>query len=259
MTHPAPASQASSASAEYTIDELAAHTGVPSRTIRFYQARGVLPPPKRRGRIAVYDAVHAERLRTVGALQGKGLRLQAIRDVVSDADGDAEAVRKWFGVDPPTPDADELPELLTEQELKGMLGNPSQGALNRLVRRGALDRQGQGAQVRYAVVTPGLLVLARRLASAGVDLETAIRLQEILERRFARAARDVVGCAIGKLRKRLNDDARHDGASAVLAKLFGEGGLGEEAVRLIFSRELQRAVEAALVPDESSRQGGGGL
>src|SRR5689334_19178992 len=105
MTPSAPASEASSAaSAEYTIDELAAHTGVPSRTIRFYQARGVLPPPRRRGRIAVYDEVHAERLRTVGALQGKGLRLQAIRDVVSDADRDAEAVRKWFGVDPPAPE-----------------------------------------------------------------------------------------------------------------------------------------------------------
>lgn len=250
MTHPAPASQASSAVAEYTIDELAAHTGVPSRTIRFYQARGVLPPPKRRGRIAVYDEVHAERLRTVGALQGKGLRLQAIRDVVSDADRDAEAVRKWFGVDPPSPEGDELPELLDEAELKRLLGNPSQGAINRLVRRGALDRQGQGAAARYCVVTPGLLVLARRLAKAGVDLETAIRLQEILERRFARAAREVVGCAIGKLRTRLSHDEKREGASAVLAKLFGEGGLGEEAVRLIFSRELQRAVETALAPEE---------
>src|ERR1700741_5219254 len=83
---------------EYTIDELAAYTGVPSRTIRFYQARGVLPPPRKRGRIAVYDEVHVERLRAVGALQGKGLRLQAIREVVSDEDRDAEAVRKWFGV-----------------------------------------------------------------------------------------------------------------------------------------------------------------
>ena len=31
---------------EYTIDELAARSGVPSRTIRFYQAKGVLPPPR---------------------------------------------------------------------------------------------------------------------------------------------------------------------------------------------------------------------
>ena len=31
--------------AQYTIDQLAAKTGVPSRTIRFYQAKGVLPPP----------------------------------------------------------------------------------------------------------------------------------------------------------------------------------------------------------------------
>lgn len=251
MTPSAPASQPISATSEYTIDELAAHTGVPSRTIRFYQARGVLPPPKRRGRIAVYDEVHAERLRTVSALQGKGLRLQAIREVVSDEDRDAEAVRKWFGVDPSNGESEELlPALLSEEDLRRHLGNPSQGALNRLVRRGAIDRQGSGAELRYCVVTPGLLELARRLAKAGVDLETAIRLQEILERRFARAARDVVGCAIGKLRSRLSRDAKHDGAMLALERLFGEGGFGEEAVRHIFIRELQRAVDAALVPKD---------
>jgi DNA-binding transcriptional MerR regulator len=251
MTPSAPASQGSAVASEYTIDELAAHTGVPSRTIRFYQARGVLPPPRRRGRIAVYDEVHAERLRTVSALQGKGLRLQAIREVVSDEDRDAEAVRKWFGVDPAATDGEELPALLTEQELKRHLGNPSQGALNRLVRRGAIDRQGDGADLRYSVVMPGLFVLARRLARTGVDLETAIRLQEILERRFARAAREVVGCALGKLRSRLNREAKHDGAMLALEKLFGEAGFGEEAVRLIFTRELQRAVEAALLTDDA--------
>ncbi|MDP6080909.1 MAG: AMP-binding protein, partial [Arenicellales bacterium] len=55
MQHPTP-------ELEYTIDELAAETQVPSRTIRFYQSKKALPAPERRGRKAVYTAEHAERL-----------------------------------------------------------------------------------------------------------------------------------------------------------------------------------------------------
>jgi len=249
---PPPAPDSFSAS-EYTIDELAAYTGVPSRTIRFYQARGVLPPPRKRGRIAVYDEAHADRLKAVGALQDKGLRLQAIREVVSDADRDAEAVRRWFGLDAVgAADSDEVPQLLTDEELKRHLGSPSPGAINRLIRRGALQRHGQGVERRYAVLNPSVLVLARRLSASGVDLETAIRLQEILERRFARAAREVVGCAIDKLRHRLSRESKREGAMLTLAALFGDGGIGEDAVRLIFSRELQRAVELALRPESAA-------
>src|SRR5712672_1325849 len=83
---------------EYTIDELAARTGIPSRTIRFYQAKGVLPGPRKRGRVAVYDDAHAQRLRVVGELQDKGLRLRAIRDIVARKDLDSEVIHKWLGV-----------------------------------------------------------------------------------------------------------------------------------------------------------------
>src|SRR5690606_19593317 len=41
-----------------TIDELAAQTGVPTRTIRFYQARGALMRPEIRGRVAYYGDAH---------------------------------------------------------------------------------------------------------------------------------------------------------------------------------------------------------
>ena len=43
-----------------TIDELAAQVGVPTRTIRFYQARGALMRPEIRGRVAYYGDAHVE-------------------------------------------------------------------------------------------------------------------------------------------------------------------------------------------------------
>ncbi|MGZ6353720.1 MAG: MerR family transcriptional regulator, partial [Ktedonobacteraceae bacterium] len=38
----------------HTIDELAHLSGMPSRTIRFYNTEGMLPPPTMRGRVAYY-------------------------------------------------------------------------------------------------------------------------------------------------------------------------------------------------------------
>ena len=40
------------------IDDLAHLSGVPSRTIRFYNTQGLLPPPLMRGRVAYYNQEH---------------------------------------------------------------------------------------------------------------------------------------------------------------------------------------------------------
>ena len=45
---------------KYTIDELAAASHVPSRTIRFYQSKGVLMAPQIKGRVAFYGDEHVE-------------------------------------------------------------------------------------------------------------------------------------------------------------------------------------------------------
>jgi DNA-binding transcriptional MerR regulator len=64
---------------QMTIDEFAAEIGMTTRTVRSYQARGLLPAPKRMGRSPVYDSFHLTRMRTVLRLQHKGLPLEAIR------------------------------------------------------------------------------------------------------------------------------------------------------------------------------------
>jgi DNA-binding transcriptional MerR regulator len=42
----------------HTIDELAHISGMPSRTIRFYNTQGMVPPPTMRGRVAYYGEEH---------------------------------------------------------------------------------------------------------------------------------------------------------------------------------------------------------
>jgi DNA-binding transcriptional MerR regulator len=231
---------------EYTIDELAARTGVPSRTIRFYQAKGVLPAPRKRGRVAMYDDSHAERLQVVGELQDKGLRLRAIRDIIAREDLDSDAIHKWLGVGEKLGSLlDDTPQLLTEDELKKHLHDPPPGVLARLVRKGAVEPRGDGLARRYLVQSPALLTLCGRLNEAGVDVETAITLHEILQRRFARAAREVVEYAIKKIGHGFGRSAEPEDVMTAIEAMFQEG-VGSEAVRLIFTKELEHAVQDAL-------------
>lgn len=73
---------------EYRVEELAAATGVGVDTIRFYQGRGLIAPPERRGRVAWYGEEHAEQLRRIRALKEQGFKLEQIRRVLEhDADG----------------------------------------------------------------------------------------------------------------------------------------------------------------------------
>jgi MerR-like DNA binding protein len=72
----------------YRIEQLAAVSGVRAETIRFYQGRGLLPPPKRAGRIAHYGESHRKRLARIRSLLDQGLTLALIKRVL---DGGAKA------------------------------------------------------------------------------------------------------------------------------------------------------------------------
>ena len=61
-----------------TLGELAEQSGASARTIRFYIARGLLPPPEGAGRAAAYGPRHLERLKKIRALQAQGLTLAEI-------------------------------------------------------------------------------------------------------------------------------------------------------------------------------------
>jgi DNA-binding transcriptional MerR regulator len=63
----------------YTIGELADAAGVTTRTIRYYTAEGLLPPPETRGRYALYSADHLRRLHMIARLKDAYLPLGEIK------------------------------------------------------------------------------------------------------------------------------------------------------------------------------------
>src|SRR5437588_3519720 len=64
---------------EYRIEDLARTAGVAVDTVRFYQGRGLLPAPRRDGRVTWYGDTHLERLQRIRALQQRGFTLAVIR------------------------------------------------------------------------------------------------------------------------------------------------------------------------------------
>lgn len=79
-------------SSTFSIDELARAAEISSSTIRYYQGKGLLDPPRREGRHGVYGLAHLRRLRHITRLQERGFSLAAIAEIVeADKRGDTVA------------------------------------------------------------------------------------------------------------------------------------------------------------------------
>jgi DNA-binding transcriptional MerR regulator len=78
---------------EMRVEQLSAQADVSVDTIRYYQSKGLLDPPRREGRIAWYGDEHLERLSRIRTLQQRGFTLATIARLVSgDLDAADEAL-----------------------------------------------------------------------------------------------------------------------------------------------------------------------
>ena len=98
---------------EYRMEELAKEAGITVRTLRFYRERGLIPPPRREGRIAWYDEHHLARLRTIAALLERGHTLNGIADLATAFETGRD-VGEVLGLGEPT---EETPVRLTPEAL----------------------------------------------------------------------------------------------------------------------------------------------
>lgn len=98
---------------EYRMEELAEEAGITVRTLRFYRERGLIPPPRREGRIAWYGDHHLARLRTIAALLERGHTLNGIADLATAFESGRD-VGEVLGLGEPT---EETPVRLTPEAL----------------------------------------------------------------------------------------------------------------------------------------------
>ncbi|MDH4282528.1 MAG: MerR family transcriptional regulator [Myxococcales bacterium] len=226
--------------ARYTIDQLAALSGVPSRTIRFYQSKGALPAPVRSGRKAYYDASHVERLHLIARLQDRGLQIRAIRNLLEQLDLGQTSLEDWLGFEAElrTPWSEDVPQLFTEQEIQERLQDRPPGLLAALLRVGLLEREAN----QYLVRSPALLKMALTLEANGIDVDTAKEATSILSRHLSKAAHE--------LSLHFHEhvhDRKHEGGPDNSAKLLNAlKPIALDAVAVVFAHEIQEALEQML-------------
>lgn len=226
-----------SGDADHTIDDLARISQVPSRTIRFYQSKGVLPKPTLKGRVAYYGKPHLERLELIASLQDRGLRIDAIREVVLRIDKGELDLGEWLGLEAQLqqPWANDKPVTVDEAEIYELAGRKRAGLITDLVRGKLIERRGSV----FFVPSPALLAMAGKLEAAGLDLEDVARAGEILKKHLGRGAKELTELVLD----------RAEGSDVDRARAIEEiRPLVMEAVQLIFAQaaehELRGIVES---------------
>jgi DNA-binding transcriptional MerR regulator len=144
----------------FTVDELAAITGMTVRTTRYYAGLGLLPPPMRRGRMAYYSAQHRARLELIRALQDHGFTLAAIEKYLARIPADASvedlAVQKAMLTSWKTGGH----EVVTRRQLETRAGRKlSDEDVQRLTATLAVEDLGDGKFELLPAFTVGLQVL----------------------------------------------------------------------------------------------------
>ena len=178
----------------YRVDELAAHCGVSVDTVRFYQAKGLMPPGLREGRVSWYSEEHRQRLARIRDLKEKGFSLATIRRLLAgelDAADEALASALASAIPGDDTDGDQGPEeLLTLEEFAARTGIPE--ALIQVIERQGLLVAPPGDGPRYTSADV-------RAASAGIALlEAGLPLDELLAlaKEHDRAARATAARAV---------------------------------------------------------------
>jgi DNA-binding transcriptional MerR regulator len=181
----------SSASGEYTVDEVAELTRTTVRTIRWYQSEGLLPPPRRVGRVAVYDAEHLSRLEAIRDLQEHGLTLTAIRRLLDRAPGSAAPTALAFVRTAVAQTVAPGGDVVTLAQLGERLGlTPDEAADPAILEELGIARALPDG--RWQITVPAAVEASARLARLGVPMDARIRLTRMFREHTDAMARAVV-------------------------------------------------------------------
>jgi DNA-binding transcriptional MerR regulator len=158
-------------SPSWSIDELAALAGVPTRTLREYRTMGVIDPPRRQGRVGRYDESHRRRLELVARLQERGYSLAAIRDLCTASASGSTLEDVLGGVAAGA--IDDGAVALSTDALERAVPAMAESTVRRVaVDAGLVFPDGDGWVVR----APALLSLVGDAVAAGADPLAAVRL-----------------------------------------------------------------------------------
>jgi DNA-binding transcriptional MerR regulator len=77
----------------YDVAQLSSISGLSVDTIRYYQTQGLLQPPDKQGRRAVYGEEHRRRLERIRDLTDRGYSLKSLRELFAEDGNDTRVLR----------------------------------------------------------------------------------------------------------------------------------------------------------------------
>ncbi len=233
--------------AEYRIDDLARAAGTSVRNVRYYQDGGMLPPPRRQGRVALYSDAHLARLRLITRLLERGYTASNITELVSawelgrdlsDVLGLESVVSGFL--------SDEIAGYLTASEIHALFATPEveSGLIDKVVHAGLAAPEGD----RYRVPSPRVLRAIAELIRTGAPLGAVLELSGHLLHSIDDTVRDLVS-AIAEHVLRDREQGWIPSASEIpeLARLIKQvKPLASTAATAAVSLSLERHIEDIL-------------
>lgn len=222
---------------EYRVADLARAAQTSVRNVRVYQDRGLLPPPRREGRIGLYSDAHLARLRLINRLLARGYTFATIGELF-DAWGKGKDLADTLGLREAltAPWTQEEAVRLTRAEVGRRFGTPfPPSAVERAVELGMLVPEGKDGTA-FLVPSPSLLDAGCELVAAGVPLEVVLDLAAAVQDDMSRVAKRFISLLLDHIAE--TDDEQH-----LTGPLSGE--VAERVVRL--RPYAQRTVDALLL------------
>jgi DNA-binding transcriptional MerR regulator len=159
--------------AEYRIDDLARAAAMTTRNVRAYQDRGLLHPPRRAGRVALYDESHLTRLHLIGSMLARGYTTAHITEMLT-AWARGQDLADVLGVEDVLirPWSDEVPTSMPLRRARELAGD--RAGFDRLVALGLITVQG----ARARVTRPQLLTTIAEMRGFGMPTVKVLDLYE---------------------------------------------------------------------------------
>jgi DNA-binding transcriptional MerR regulator len=163
---------------DLTIDELARRVGMTARNVRAHQSRGLVPPPRIRGRTGYYGPEHLTRLELIRDLQEQGFNLGSIKRLLANDDSESVGEALDFTRALTAPFGDERPREVEAGEFMRRWGDQlTPEVVSQIEELGFVRDLGNG---RFEVRSPRLERASEELEELGVPLAVAVGAMEKL-------------------------------------------------------------------------------
>lgn len=248
--------------AEYRVDELARLAGTTVRNVRAYQDRGLLPPSRKVGRVALYSGAHVARLKVIAQLLERGYTLANIRELI-EAWESGQDVGDLLGLEAAlvAPWTDDAPRIVSESELAALFGDEAvdpegvRVALEigiieeiRSGGTGATAHEGDAGATEhhYLVPKPRMLNVGAELVAAGIPLQAVLALGARLRDDIDRVARNFVDLAVEHVFEPVGEPIPAEEVPRLTDVVRRLRPLAKEAVDVELADAMERHVRAEL-------------